>query len=144
MMRRSGARPAVKRWKLSCEMLLRRASGHIEATQLSKLGAASRIAVAVIRGWPEAPSSPLQGSGPPAGGLGACAAPESGAEGADLLPLENRLSRKFSGPPPEDCAPDCAPDCAWVCCAWACPDSSNAAATAAVRQFAIRPVRSAM
>src|SRR3954447_26297571 len=63
MMRRSGVRPAVKRWKLACEMLRRAASGHIEATQLSKLAAASRIAEAVISGCPEAPSSPLQGSG---------------------------------------------------------------------------------
>ena len=30
--------------------------GHIEATQLSKFAAASRIALAVIRGWPDAPS----------------------------------------------------------------------------------------
>src|ERR1700704_3733643 len=116
MMRRSGVSPVVNRWKLSWEILRRAASGHIEATQLSKLAAASRIAVAVIRGWPEAPSSPLQGSVPPAGGLGACVAPEAGAEGAGLLPLENRLSRKFSGPPPDcasDCATDCATDCAW-------------------------------
>ena len=62
-MRRSGVSPAVKRWKLSREMLRRAASGHIAATQLSKFAAASRIAAAVISGWPEAPSSPLQGNG---------------------------------------------------------------------------------
>ena len=33
------------------------------ATQWSKFAAASRIAEAVIRGWPEAPSSPVQGNG---------------------------------------------------------------------------------
>ena len=33
----------------------------VAATQLLKLPAASRIAAAVINGWPEAPSSPLQG-----------------------------------------------------------------------------------
>src|ERR1700680_781178 len=65
MMRRSGVSPAVKRWKLACEMLRRAASGHIEATQLSKFAAASRIALAVISGWPEAPSSPLHGGGAP-------------------------------------------------------------------------------
>src|SRR5580704_971236 len=73
-------------------MLRRAASGHIEATQLSKLAAASRIADAVISGWPEAPSSPLQGCGPPAPGVGCV-----GAEG--VCP-ENRLE----SPPPEDCA----------------------------------------
>ena len=60
-MRRSGDSPAVKRWKFSCVMLRRAASGHIPATQLLKLEAASRIAAAVINGWPEAPSSPVQG-----------------------------------------------------------------------------------
>ncbi|MEI9926011.1 MAG: hypothetical protein WDN50_23740 [Bradyrhizobium sp.] len=54
----------MKRWKFSCVMLRRAASGHIEATQLSKFAAASRIALAVIKGWPEAPSSPLHGNGP--------------------------------------------------------------------------------
>src|SRR5882672_4457665 len=119
-------------------MLRRAASGHIPATQLSKMAAASRIALAVIRGWPEAPSSPLQGSGPlPAGGgFWVCpAAPGWGAGGAVWPPFENapvkRLSRKFSGPPPDDCA-------------WASPESSKAAASAAVRQFAIRIVHSAM
>ncbi len=63
MMRRSGVSPAVKRWKLCGEMPRRAASGHIEATQLSKFAAAWRMALAVIRGWPEAPSSPLHGSG---------------------------------------------------------------------------------
>src|SRR5882724_11431051 len=118
-------------------MLRRAASGHIAATQLSKLAPASRIALAVIRGWPEAPSSPLQGSGPlPAGGgLCVCAALGWDVEGAVWPPFENapvkRLSRKFSGPPPDDCA-------------WASPESSKAAASAAVRQFAIRIVHSAM
>ena len=76
MMRRSGVSPAVKRSKLCCEMLRRAASGHIEATQLSKFAAASRIAVAVIRGWPEAPSSPLQGSGALLAAGAACACAE--------------------------------------------------------------------
>src|SRR5215472_1192875 len=64
MMRRSGVSPAVKRSKFSRVILRRAASGHIPATQLEKLAAAWRIASAVIRGWPEAPSSPLQGMGP--------------------------------------------------------------------------------
>src|SRR5450755_1069915 len=92
MMRRSGESPAVKRWKLSCEMLRRAASGHIEATQLSKLAAASRIALAVIRGWPEAPSSPLHGGGPfPAEGAPcACAeVPGDLTEGAVWPPFES-------------------------------------------------------
>src|SRR5450432_43623 len=130
MMRRSGASPVVNRSKLSCEMLRRAASGHIEATQLSKLAAASRIALAVIRGWPEAPSSPLQGGAPPPpGGVCPCAALSGRA--AVWPPFEKRLSRKFSGPPPDDCA-------------WAPTGSSKAAASAAVRQFAIRTVRSAI
>src|SRR5665647_292421 len=103
MMRKSGASPAVKRWKLSCEMLRRAASGHIEATQLSKFAAASRIADAVISGCPEAPSSPLQGSGAPAGGAGwTCAElPGRGVDGAVWPPFDSEpvkmLSRKPSG-----------------------------------------------
>src|ERR1700730_17517419 len=79
-------------------MLRRAASGHIEATQLSKFAAASRIALAVIKGWPEAPSSPLHGSGP-------LPAAPGGADGAGWPdePLKI-LPRKSSGPPPEDCA----------------------------------------
>src|ERR1700721_1424672 len=106
MMRRSGLRPAVKRWKLSCVMLRRAASGHIEATQLSKLAAASRIAPAVIRGWPEAPSSPLHGSGPllAAGAAPGWAEAPGGTEGA-VWPLleaepEKMLPRKATGPLP--------------------------------------------
>src|SRR6266851_5250993 len=94
-------------------MLRRAASGHIEATQLSKFAAACRIELAVIRGWPEAPSSPLHGSGPLPGAVCDCAgAPEFGAK---MLP------NRFESPPPED----------W---ASAAPGSSRAAAntTAAV------------
>src|ERR1700742_1155986 len=85
-------------------MLRRAASGHIPATQLSKFAAASRIALAVIKGWPEAPSSPLQGSAAPL--------PVAGAGGTGWPPfkgeLPKMLSRKLKGPPPEeDCA--CAP-----------------------------------
>src|ERR1700694_53578 len=112
MMRRSGASPAVKRWKLSCEIWRRAPSGHIEATQLSKFAAASRIALAVISGWPEAPSSPLHGSGAllAAGASCACAeAPGRCADGAVWLPFEGApvevLSEKARGaPPPDDCA----------------------------------------
>src|SRR3979409_2500162 len=97
MMRRSGVRPAVKRWKLSCEMLRRAASGHIEATQLSKFAAASRIADAVISGWPEAPSSPLQGSGalPVPGEVCGCAVEL-------VLGPEKILPNRFGSPPPDD------------------------------------------
>src|SRR5205085_7158411 len=92
MMRRSGVSSAVKRWKLACETLRRAASGHIEAMQLSKFAAASRIADAVISGWPEAPSSPLQGSGVLAAGGGvlcagvacACASPLSNITAATI------------------------------------------------------------
>src|SRR5579859_3043700 len=87
-------------------MLRRAASGHIEAMQLSKFAAASRIALAVISGWPEAPSSPLQGGGAPFAGWDGCAA----APGAVWPPFEAEppkiLPRKSSGPP-ADCA--CAP-----------------------------------
>src|SRR5689334_9528901 len=71
----------------------RAASGHMPATQLSKFAAASRMAAAVIRGWPDAPSSPLQGGAPPGPGAacGACA----------LLPGLKRLLRKLDTPSPE-------------------------------------------
>src|SRR4051812_11734901 len=100
MIRRSGARSAVKRSKFSRVMPRRAASGHIAATQVLKFPAASRIAAAVINGWPEAPSSPLQGGAPLPPGAGA------GEAGAGLPFDELKiLSRKFSGPPPdEDCA----------------------------------------
>src|SRR6202000_99460 len=98
MMRRSGVRPAVKRWKFCCEMLRRAASGHIAATQLSKFAAASRIAVAVIRGWPEAPSSPLPGGAPP------MPPHRAGVPVSDLGP-EKMLPKKLeTGLPPCDCA----------------------------------------
>src|SRR5882757_7372538 len=91
MIRKSGVRPAVKRWKLSWLTPRRWASGHIAATQLPKLAAACRIAEAVISGWPEAPSSPLQGGGAPSGPGVACGA------GPDLGP-EKILPRKFEIP----------------------------------------------
>src|SRR3954452_3040350 len=101
MMRRSGARPAVNRWKLACEMLRRAASGHIEARQLSKFAAASRIADAVISGWPEAPSSPLQGGGAPPPPGAACVGAEVPGVALEGAPspvfdrdVPNRLSRK--------------------------------------------------
>ena len=144
MMRRSGVRPAVKRSKLCCEMPRRAASGHIEATQLSKFAAASRIALAVIKGWPEAPSSPLHGSGAllAAGAACACAeVPGRCADGAVWLPFDSEpvkmLSKMLNGPPPpEDCAR-------------APPHSSSAAVmmTAPVRSFAnlaIDPVMSCL
>src|SRR5882724_743723 len=111
-------------------MLRRAASGHIEATQLSKFAAASRIALAVISGWPEAPSSPLHGSGAPL----ATGAPCAGAAGGACPPFEDEplkmLPRKSSGPLPEDCA--CAP-----------PHQSSAAASMAapVRTVDPGPVR---
>src|SRR5258705_4153740 len=121
MMRRSGSSPAVKRWKLCCEMLRRAASGHIEATQFSKFAAASRIARAVISGWPEAPSSPLQGGAGLLAAGAACACAEGTGRvvgGAILLPFENEagktVSKKLKGPPLD-----------W--CAHASPDSSAAA-----------------
>src|SRR5438132_2506172 len=84
-------------------MLRRAASGHIEATQFSKFAAASRIALAVISGWPEAPSSPLQGGAPPGPVPCGCCAPLPGF-GA------NRLLRKLPTPSPEDWAPATAGD----------------------------------
>src|SRR5438105_1601244 len=74
----------------------RAASGHRPATQLSKLAAASRIAAAVISGWPEAPSSPLQAAAPPGPGA-ACGWPPGFGE--------NKLLRKLETPSPEDWAP---------------------------------------
>src|SRR5450432_1219197 len=136
MMRRSGASPVVNRSKLSCEMLRRAASGHIEATQLSKFAAASRIALAVIKGWPEAPSSPLHGGGVllAAGAGCACAVLPGAAAGRGLrLPCDSEpvkmLSKKPKGPPPPDD------------CARASPHNNSAAAimTALVRRFANGP-----
>src|SRR3954451_19430532 len=104
MIRRSGVRPVVKRWKLACEMLRRGAAGHIHTTPISELGAASRIADAVINGWPEAPSSPVQGNGaladPGAGCIGAAGVvgPAFNSE-----PVK-RFSRKLLGPPLADSA----------------------------------------
>src|SRR5450631_360987 len=80
-------------------MLRRAASGHIEATQLSKFAAASRIADAVIRGWPEAPSSPLQGGAAPPGPGVAC-----GCAGVLDFGPENMLPSRFEIPSPDDCA----------------------------------------
>src|SRR5712672_2000841 len=100
MMRRSGSSPAVKRSKFACVTLRRAASDHMEATQLPKFAAAWRIAAAVIRGWPDAPSSPLQGGGAPSG------PGEAGACGvlSDFCP-EKILPKKFETPsPPEDWA----------------------------------------
>src|ERR1700720_3698685 len=122
-------------------MLRRAASGHIEATQFSKFAAASRIALAVIKGWPEAPSSPLQGGAGllAAGAACACAvAPGRWGDGAAWPPLESEPGKMFSkkpnGPPLDGCA-------------HASPDSSTAAAimAAAVGLLArcfIRPVMS--
>src|SRR5665213_324506 len=115
-------------------MLRRAASGHIPATQLSKFAAASRIALAVIKGWPEAPSSPLQGNGPlpDAGAAPGCAA--AGAGWFAWVEPVKMLLRKLSGPPPlEDCA-------------CASPPHSNAAAsmTAALRRLADNTVRLVM
>src|ERR1700693_6261764 len=109
-------------------MLRRAASGHIAATQLSKFAAASRIALAVISGWPEAPSSPLHGGGAPLAGSAACAGAPGGVWPA-FEPLK-MLPRKSSGPPPEDCAR-------------ASPHQSSAAASnaAPVRPIADGPVR---
>src|ERR1700692_1973522 len=80
-------------------MLRLLASGHIEATQLSKFAAASRIALAVIRGWPEAPSSPLQGKAAPDVPGAACGC----AGAADFCP-EKMLPNGFGNPLSEDCA----------------------------------------
>src|SRR5271167_1396547 len=120
MMRRSGVSPAVKRSKLSREMLRRAASGHIEAIQLSKFAAAWRIALAVISGWPEAPSSPLHGGGPPSGPV-ACGC----ALVADFEP-EKMLPKKSESPPPP-------PDD----CAFAAPGNSGPAATSSARASAL-------
>src|SRR5229473_5101686 len=121
-------------------MLRRAASGHIAATQVPKFAAASRIAPAVIKGWPEAPSSPLQGgAAPPAAGA-VCAGAEvpGGCPDGALWPAfgtdpVKMLSKKFRNPPPEDCAR-------------ASPASSSAAAmmTALVRIFADGPIRRVM
>src|SRR5580704_9979577 len=136
MMRRSGVSPAVKRSKLACVMLRRAASGHIEATQLSKFAAASRIALAVISGWPEAPSSPLHGNGAPLAAGAPCAeVPGGWADGADWPAFDpvKMLSRKLRGPLLVDCA--------------RAPPLSNSAAarmTAPLRLLANSPVRCVM
>src|SRR4051812_24351713 len=107
MMRRSGDSPAGERWKFSFVMFRRAGSGHIPATQLLKLEAASRIAAAVINGWPEAPSSPVHGKAPPGPG-GAC-------EGAGFEPEKippNRFDKTF--------------------CAWACALTGGSTAAASI------------
>src|SRR5882757_5699415 len=88
-------------------MFRRAASGHIPATQLLKLEAASRIAAAVISGCPEAPSSPLQGWAPPGPGAGCAGA---GLEPEKMPP--NRFDRPF--------------------CAWACADTGNSRLAASI------------
>jgi len=122
MMRRSGVSPAVKRWKLSWVMLRRAASGHMPATQVLKLAAASRIALAVIRGWPEAPSSPLQGvaEGLP-GTAGGCAG------WSDFWP-EKMPPNRLESPPPD-------------CWAVAGPAAKKAATSAAASRIAIGSIR---
>src|SRR5882757_1336203 len=122
MIRKSGSRPVVKRWKFSWVTPRRAASGHIAATQLGKFAAAWRIALAVIKGWPEAPSSPLQGGGAPSGPVAACGGV------ADFDP-EKMLPNRSDSPLPDDCAP-----------AW--PDTNKAAAkmTAPVRLVIDVPV----
>src|SRR5882757_10810556 len=77
-------------------MLRRAASGHIAATQLLKFAAASRIALAVISGWPEAPSSPLQGGAPPGAACGCAGVSDFGPE--------KMLPSRFEIPSPEDWA----------------------------------------
>src|SRR5579871_5651301 len=94
MMRKSGVSPAVKRLKLSSLMPRRAASGHMPATQRSKLPAASRIADAVIRGWPDAPSSPLQGALPDG----------TGSVAGSVFGPEKMPPNRLDNPPPEDCA----------------------------------------
>jgi hypothetical protein len=118
-MRRSGESPVVKRSKLACETLRRAASGHIEVTQLSKFAAASRIALAVIKGWPEAPSSPLHGNAALLVEPGAAGPGLAGSVAAARFPFEpvKRLPRKFSGP------------LLGADCARAWPETSKAAAT---------------
>src|SRR5580693_8574056 len=109
----------------------RAASGHIEATQLSKFAAAARIAPAVIRGWPEAPSSPLQGGAAPLPPVAACA----GGEPPDFWPEKILPKKSETLLPLGDCAA-------------AGPVQASAAAAAArnapVRSLAKNPVRSAM
>src|ERR1700741_3993710 len=95
-------------------MLRRAASGHMPAMQLSKLEAACRIASAVIRGWPEAPSSPLQGKGPLGKGplgkgpFGAGPLLPGTCAGALALAPENSPPNRLERPPPLcDCARAC-------------------------------------
>src|SRR5262245_34862263 len=75
-MRRSGVSPARLAANTARGTPRRSASGQSAARQPRKLAAAARIACAVIRGWLEAPDSPLH-SGAAASGAGAV-----GADGA--------------------------------------------------------------
>src|ERR1700742_2160426 len=96
----------------------RAASGHIPATHPLKFAAAARIAVAVIKGWPEAPSSPLQGGAPAVpGALGCCA---SGL-GPEKMP-----PNRFDRPLPDD----------WAC-AGATDKAPASSSAAAVHRLAI-------
>src|SRR6187200_3377584 len=98
MMRRSGERSAVKRSKFACVTWRRAASGHIAATQFGKFAAACRIAAAVIKGWPEPPSSPLQGGGVDGadGAPSGAGAARACGEVADFWP--KMLPKKFETP----------------------------------------------
>src|SRR5690348_701819 len=103
-------------------MLRRAASGHIEAMQLSKFVAASRIALAVMSGCPEAPSSPLQGCGPALEGVDGIAVPDGVWVAFDDEPPK-RLPRKSRGLLPlADCA-----------CAEPHPNSTAASSTVPIR-----------
>src|SRR5262245_29581732 len=72
MIRRSGVSPARLASNTARGTPRRSASGQSAARQPRKLAAAARIACAVIRGWLEAPDSPLQ-SGAAASAAGAVA-----------------------------------------------------------------------
>src|SRR4051812_40166782 len=63
MIRRSGVRSRVAAVNVAREMCRFAASGHRLSRQAGKFAAAARIASAVIDGSPDAPDSPLQGSG---------------------------------------------------------------------------------
>src|SRR5215470_18973160 len=107
-------------------MLRRAASGHMPATQFWKLAAASRMALAVIKGWPEAPSSPLQGVAEGLPGTAGCCC----AGASDFWPEKMPPNR------PDKPLPDC--------CACAGEAARAATTSAAASKFAIGSVRGVM
>src|SRR5688572_14766558 len=96
MIRRSGVSSATYRSKAARDTLRFAASGHMPSTQLRKLTAAARMALACISGWPDAPDSPDHSRGV---GLGVTAGVCDGVD--PVVPDDDENSERTS-----NCAAD--------------------------------------